>query len=104
MEEMFEELLSGDLEAAPDTARERIKVVQNGQVPIERLVISRRCKEEKDYKKIKKAEEEAGEEEESEEEDIGEEEEFECPSCGALLAGDDEVCPECGEEFEDEEE
>ncbi len=70
-------------------------------------ILRRRMKEEKDYKKFKKAEEGAGEEEESEEEeeeDIGEEEEFECPSCGALLAADDDVCPECGEEFEDEEE
>ncbi len=29
---------------------------------------------------------------------------FECPTCGALLTEADTICPECGEEFEDEEE
>jgi hypothetical protein len=66
-------------------------------------ILRKRVKEEEEYKKLKKGEEEeAEEEEEEEEEDLGEEEEFECPSCGALLAADDEVCPECGEEFEEE--
>lgn len=67
-------------------------------------ILRKRMKEEEDYKKFKRAEDEAGKEEEGEEEeeDIGEEEEFECPSCGALLVADDDVCPECGEEFEEE--
>ena len=39
-------------------------------------------------------EEEAGE--------AGEEaEEFECPTCGGVVTEDDEICPTCGEEFED---
>ncbi len=29
---------------------------------------------------------------------------FECPTCGAILTDADTVCPECGEEFEDDEE
>jgi RNA polymerase subunit RPABC4/transcription elongation factor Spt4 len=37
---------------------------------------------------------------EEEEEVAGE---FECPACGALVSADEKVCPECGEEFEEEE-
>jgi RNA polymerase subunit RPABC4/transcription elongation factor Spt4 len=36
--------------------------------------------------------------------EVFEREEFECPSCGAIVAPDANTCPECGEEFEVEEE
>ncbi len=31
-----------------------------------------------------------------------EEDTFECPTCGASLSEGDTVCPECGEEFEED--
>ena len=46
---------------------------------------------------IEEAEEEPMEEGVEEE---AEGEEYECPSCGAVVGEDDSVCPNCGEEFE----
>ena len=46
-------------------------------------------------------EEEPGEEDEKSDEDA---EEFECPDCGVVLAAGVNECPECGAEFEEDEE
>ncbi|UCF07972.1 MAG: hypothetical protein JSW28_10085 [Thermoplasmata archaeon] len=58
------------------------------------------AKEEKEEK-----EEETEKEIEEEEEEIKEEEvEFECTTCGATVGADETACPQCGEDFEGEEE
>ena len=47
---VFEKILKGDTEGAIETARDIVKSVAAGDVPVEKLVISRTCKEYNHYK------------------------------------------------------
>jgi hypothetical protein len=60
------------------------------------------AEEEEEIAEEMAAEEEPVADEGAEEETKEEVETFECPTCGAEIAEDDTVCPECGEEFDDE--